>query len=477
MLRRLQAPTAHNAVLAEPNFDAVPDRVEANRRRLDRSDVRIGSVPLNEFRAAARRQALQSFGAPTGGPLLIAGHQPELSHPGVWVKSFALNGLAKKLQGVPLNLIVDNDAIKQASLKVPSFSTGDASSVHLETVPFDRIPGKPAYEGYLVRDRELFATFAERVSHLTRNWGYRPLILDAWATASQSSQLVETLTALRGHYEYEWGCRNCNLPVSRLSATPAFHTFAGHILSDLARFRTAYNAAIRIYREKNRIRSAVHPVPELSMDEAPFWEITGTGRRAWTSRSTAPQWLRPRALTLTLFARLCLGDFFIHGIGGGKYDEVTDAIIRDYFGIEPPEYQVLSATLHLPLPGFTSTIEDQHRAEQAVRDMHWNPQRYVDGAELNDPRVLRIVADRISEATNEPPRTERQARKDWFRSIQELNVKLRPFVATQQSAAQANRERIEAEVRANAVLERRDYSWVLYPEETLRPFLQSFLTL
>src|SRR5207244_11160094 len=57
--------------------------------------------------------------------------------------------------------------------------------------------------------------------------------------------------------------------------------------------------------------------------------------------------LRPRALTLTLFARVCLGDFFIHGIGGGKYDEVTDVIIRDYFGLDPPAYQVLSATLHL----------------------------------------------------------------------------------------------------------------------------------
>ena len=39
--------------------------------------------------------------------------------------------------------------------------------------------------------------------------------------------------------------------------------------------------------------------------------------------------LRPRALTLTLFARLCVADFFIHGIGGGKYDEVTDRIIRE----------------------------------------------------------------------------------------------------------------------------------------------------
>ncbi len=35
--------------------------------------------------------------------------------------------------------------------------------------------------------------------------------------------------------------------------------------------------------------------------------------------------------------------------------------------------------------------------------------------------------------------------------------------------------RMRAEAAANAVLRRRDYSWVLYPEETLRPFLQRFL--
>ena len=29
--------------------------------------------------------------------------------------------------------------------------------------------------------------------------------------------------------------------------------------------------------------------------------------------------------------------------------------------------------------------------------------------------------------------------------------------------------------RPNAILRRRDYSWVLYPEETLRPFLQRLL--
>ena len=76
---------------------------------------------------------------------------------------------------------------------------------------------------------------------------------------------------------------------------------------------------------------------------------------------------------MTLFARLGLGDFFIHGIGGGKYDEVTDAIIRDYFGIEPPRYGVLSATLHLPVPTFAHTAADVRNLTDRDRDLTWNP--------------------------------------------------------------------------------------------------------
>ena len=48
--------------------------------------------------------------------------------------------------------------------------------------------------------------------------------------------------------------------------------------------------------------------------------------------------LRPRALITTMFARLVLSDIFIHGIGGAKYDQVTDAIVRRFFAVEPPEY-------------------------------------------------------------------------------------------------------------------------------------------
>jgi hypothetical protein len=172
---------------------------------------------------------------------------------------------------------------------------------------------------------------------------------------------------------------------------------------------------------------------------------------------------------------VCLGDFFIHGIGGGKYDEVTDAIIRDYFGIAPPAYQVLSATLHLPLPTFPSTTNDLKRAERRVRDLKWNPQRYLTVEQRANPDVRRLVEAHTALAANEPPYRDHQARREWFQKLQRLTERLRPLVAGLVPHAEAELARVRSEVNANAILERRDYSWVLYPEEPLRPFLQRFL--
>ena len=50
-----------------------------------------------------------------------------------------------------------------------------------------------------------------------------------------------------------------------------------------------------------------------------------------------------------MFARLFLCDLFIHGIGGAKYDQMTDAIIERFFGFAPPDYLTVTATAKLPI--------------------------------------------------------------------------------------------------------------------------------
>jgi hypothetical protein len=519
--RRFKAPAGNGDVLADPGFDAVPALVAANRRTLDRNDVVVGGLPLKRLRALARREALNLARSPgtavpglsPDAPLLLAGHQPELSHPGVWVKHFALHGLARKLGGTPLNLVVDNDTLKSTSLRLPVFRDHDPKSVHLESVRFDALDGETPYEDRVVLDPELFRTFPDRAAPLWKNWGYEPLL----ASASRDRQgagaqnIGEAFASLRRACEQRWGCDNLELPVSRLARTEAFARFVGHLTADLRRFREVYNAAIHSYREMNGVRSANHPAPDLARDEAPFWvwrrgvgersrlvvasnfrgswwhvnELTriempdpdaaADWLRAWESLDHLGYRVRPRALTLTLFARLCLGDFFLHGIGGGKYDEVTDGIIRDYFGVDPPAYQVLSATLHLPLPGFPSTEDEVRRVEHCLRDLHWNPQRHLPPAAAHDPLALRLLADKVNLAHDEPPDGDHAARQEWFRGLQSLTNELRPFVADQFTEAEVKRDRVRVEARANAVLRRRDYSWVLYPEGTLRPFLGRFL--
>ncbi|MBI2914846.1 MAG: hypothetical protein HYY08_02860 [Firmicutes bacterium] len=104
-----------------------------------------------------------------------------------------------------------------------------------------------------------------------------------------------------------------------------------------------------------------------------------------------PVWVglgvRPRALTLTMFARLFCGELFVHGVGGGKYDRVTDAIIARFFGIHPPGYVVASLGLHLEggggLAGWDEAEgwrihESRRRLEElrtALRALRYNPER------------------------------------------------------------------------------------------------------
>ena len=64
-------------------------------------------------------------------PWFVAGHQPELFHPGVWFKNFVLHHLARKHNGIALNLIIDSDTAKPPVLHVPN---GDK----IARLPFDR---------------------------------------------------------------------------------------------------------------------------------------------------------------------------------------------------------------------------------------------------------------------------------------------------------------------------------------------------
>jgi len=493
--RRYHAPAADRAVLAVPPSAELPGLVAANRRTLTAADVRIDGVPLSRFREQAKAEVLAAArryladrgepvpDAPTDGPLVATGHQPELFHPGVWVKNFALNRLAREVGGSPLHLIVDNDTLKSAALKFPTWDGPTPAAVRLEGVPFDAFAGEVPYEGRGVLDPALFRTFSDRAGPLWRNWGFEPMLPRVWrevVARPASDTLAERFAAARRTKERAWGCHNLELPVSRLAATAAFRHFACQILLDLPRFAGCYNRAIRAYRERNHVKSANHPAPELSVTadriEAPFWRVAPGGRtKAFHAPGTPPDFadLRPRALTLTLFARVALSDLFIHGIGGGKYDEVTDAIIADYFGLAPPAFQVLSATVHLPLPTRPPAAADLSTLRRRERDAHWNPHRHLPPGAASTPAVRDLLDRRTALLAAEPQAT--SDRRRWFRDLRAVRDGLYPYAEAGALRASEAVQVAETAAGVEARLTRRDLSWVLYPEETLTGVMQKFL--
>jgi hypothetical protein len=522
--------------VADPPLSAAGELLSANRQRL----AAPGPDFLGRSRADLSRDArwgllaeAEDYLSRAGEPLppappcpagaapavVMAGHQPELFHPGVWVKNFALHGLARAHGAAAVNLIVDNDTVKSTSLKLPvkrpnpDPQTPPAVRV---TLPFDMRAEETPYEERAVRDEALFASLAERVGDVTRNWGFRPLLAAFWPEvlrqARRTPLLGERFAAARRTFERRWGCHNLEVPVSRVCRTEPFAWFACHLLADLPRFHAVYNAGVQDYRRRYGIRSRHHPVPDLASEdgwyETPFWGWrSGQARRgrllarptaggvelragneAWptlpppaTPRAIAA-WqdlercgfkVRSRALTNTLYARLFLTDVFMHGIGGGKYDELTDAILSRFYGLEPPRYMVLSATLLLPLPTFPARPEDCRRLAREARDLNYNPQRHLGDGQMADAAVRSLVAAKQDWVARQP--ADAPGRRERFQVLRDLTEKLRPFVDEQARDLRTREAECERRVQANEVLRRRDYAFCLYPEGRLRDFCSQFV--
>ncbi len=598
---RLRAPEGDRAVLVEPPPERVAELVAGNRHIRDQVDYDLQGRPLREISAMARAELLGAARRWTaayrnvparpdaGGLIFLAGHQPQMFHPGVWLKNFALGALSRKHGAAAVNLIIDADATSETALAVP---TGTAEDPRTVRVPFDRPDPKIPYEERAIEDRELFNSFGRRVVQelgpllrgpiIERYW---PLVAErARETGNLGACLAQARHQLEGQFwasfvvpasagrraagrgpkqPAEAGTTNSGqpaeagttneagetleVPQSWLCKGEAFQWFAAHLLARLPRFRRIYNEALGEYRRLHHLRSRSHPAPELAEDgewqEAPFWvwtaelprrrrllaraaagEIVLSDREGWQARLPLSEEadagraverlmelgrrgvrIRPRALMTTLWARLALGDLMIHGIGGAKYDWVTDRLMERFFGLRPPGFLVLSATLHLPigrlvggdscvvggdsgrrLSGATAsatgvasysdsgtTAAAEVRAiEDELRGMTYHPERYLTQLET----VPRSLDDLIAAKRGwiKTPQTPNNARERCH-AIRAINAALQPRLEDRRERLTRWRAAALRKLRAGRVLGWREYAFCLHPEPALREFLSALL--
>jgi len=473
-----------------------------NRAAADRWSFDIEGVPARDLRARARRRLLElaGFEPDVERPLFVSGHQPVFYHPGIWIKAFAVTGQARCHRAHALNLTVDQDAgelaaelpvrLGQELRYVKEYLVRGQAGRPLETLP---APGQEQVE-------EFAARVAERLG--TLDW---PEGLEYWRrfaaglrkAAKEAASAADLGVASRRAYERAWGEELCpDLAISQVSRTPEFLLFFVHWVRNAPALREAFNRALAGFRSVHRVRSLAVPFPDLlerpdGAIELPFWAITPAGirRKLYVKRVggdlelshlegtvaripaaggeeavealvEAGVQVRPKAVPLTVFHRLFVADLFVHGTGGGRYDQVTDALIADWFGIAPPRFAVVSASLYLPL-GERPVPESALRAQRRkLRDLVFNPQRFAwEAGELDDGTIalIRRKEDLIS-AINQPGAPKRQL----TREIEAVNAELSRVLGPVAERARQELARLEARARSAAAALRRTYPFFLY---------------
>jgi hypothetical protein len=375
-----KAPAEDGQVLIWPEAPELLRDTEANAARLRSRDYAlVHGVPLADLRRDLRRW----IGHDDERPLVAMGHQAELYHPGVWAKLPLIDAVATRLGGSAYHLAVDTDEPKHLSLRWPG-----ASEPLLEESPDAHwtgllTPPTPAHVARVI----------EALRGAAAGWGFQPLALDVLASlrglAPEAENLPQALISAFHEHDWKLGLRHHAMLFSPVCRSPSYLTLVCHILSRADHFAADYNAALDEYRRENRIRTPGRPMPNLRCThdgcEVPFWLDNfsdGSRARATVRRhpegfallapsgdefvlhpsaaaaaitSSLAQWLQhhnlrlaPRALTMTMVARLLLADQFVHGIGGARYDQVTDKLIARHFGAIPPRFAVTTATVYFP---------------------------------------------------------------------------------------------------------------------------------
>ncbi|QDU27703.1 hypothetical protein ETAA8_27920 [Anatilimnocola aggregata] len=543
--RHLRAPQGDEESLIEPALNEVPALVARNRRGLGRSDsASIFGSPLADFRsearvnlAAAARQytsAYRDVSAPTFSPetnIVLAGHQPELFHPGVWLKNFVLSEIARQPNTLSINLTVDNDTAGSASIRIPA---GSRENPHYEEVPIDEPGENIPFEERRIVSAQAVRDFAVRLRQKfdPSQWfktGHSPALLvdQLWKylelpkNGDTPFPLGETLARARHRLEQDFGLSTLELPLSHVVCTFEFRSFALHLFLNLPRLREVYNRSLDEYREVNKIRSYSHPVPALEAGadwfEAPFWiwtaenprrqrlfvhqqhaangevtlKISNGNQQEWklsgreSDFSLVEQWealesrgvkIRPRALITTMYARLILRDLFIHGIGGAKYDELTDVIIRRFFHIEPPAYLTVTGTVRLPIDRPPVTADDLRREKRLLRDTEYRPEAFL--GELAEPlRPEFAAASKQRDELLESRQFDfRRVPKETHHQLDTLRSDLANMLSGVRQSHAEKLAQTQQQLTHKKILGSREFSFVLFPADELPETLAKMAT-
>ncbi|MDN3515747.1 MAG: hypothetical protein NG747_15285 [Candidatus Brocadia sp.] len=454
-------------------------------------------------------------------PIIQTGHEPVFYYPGVWIKNHLAHYLATKMGGIGVNMIVDNDACKMGFMHMPVLSEIPANirkvalvegldNVAYEDVAFDHV------ETILRFREEIITLFKKNVSDETIKTTMELMqstfenFMNCVAGCYQMgcTDMVGLLSTARRSLETSFCLDNLEIPVSWMCDTDGFCQFLLHLFYNAERFAHIYNEKLAEYRAIHKIRSKANPLPELKTEgnavELPFWVWkAGEQRKRCYLRKEGESLgitdgaevfltlkkgdgfpvqgaklrelrharvkLRPRAITATMFSRLFFSDLFIHGIGGAKYDTITDEIIREFFGIDPPSFATISTTLFLPLETFDVNTGTLHALHYELKDMNYNPERYASEELLRDEGFIGRMKEK-QRLLEMMAVCNGEEKSRYFHRIGELNKLNLLRLEVEMEKKKKEIEEANNKLAYNEVVQFREYAVAIYPMKVLEEY-------
>ena len=537
----LKAPVGHGETLFVPGLDGMEEEIAANVRDFAEEETCILNRSLAHWRRRCRTELMGraedystglSLGRPQfnpQAPLIVTGHQPQLYHCGVLIKYLLAGYLARARHTIALNLIVDSDLPKNLAFNVPVQT--QAGSGMWQVVPdgiASRIPMECQPPVTLDRIDSVIRELQGSAAPLFLRERLKEIIQGLRAAQSGAENLSQFYTLMNrgfaGTLEDGWA----ELPVSLMAQSEGFRAFVADMLLQAPDAHRYYNNALDAFRRDNKTRSGFQPLPNLARGgedvlEMPFWVFaphppstgTATSRRPLYGRFDASgiifsggvadfascpadpgellrhlggnAWaLRPRALTLSIFARLFLADYFLHGIGGARYDQVSDRFIAQFYRMAPPRFAAVTATMHLPLNALSTVAElksQLRKVRQQRRDLRYNPQRYLSAEEQNvgmthivQQRRKQIEIGKRLRQTHGPS----PARREAFEAIHRFNGQINAALGHLAQDFERKEQTLLYQLPQARLAQNREFFFALFSLEQLKilqtPFAESNVT-
>ena len=376
--------------------------------------------------------------------IIQTGHQPVFFHPGIWIKNIFLNEILKSHpfdKSLGLNIILDNDSCQKLSFYLPVLS--NLGNLRMEKLNFlPTFPNLP-FEECPIPSLQQIREFSEKVTRMIGTLNNKT-ILNHFIYFSQcmeksfhlsiqkyeNSNLGGFLGLSRRLYENEINPNYLELPFSQVCNSDEFLSFFLEIIQNIESFSRIYNNKLDEHRKLFKIKNIIDPSPNLilkeNLIETPFWIwkdgksrkklfilneqdkmylyndlygkiffIKKDGIKSFSCLKNVLKdkrlKIRPKVLILSLYNRLFVSDVFIHGLGGTKYDQVTNEIIKEFFKVEPPHFLTISATLLLDLKScYSSSQSIISLLKKKLRDLEYNPERFFSDINLLEKDKFQI---------------------------------------------------------------------------------------